>query len=151
MLLYGVGMSYLVDSPQQLRREMITIASDYCGWPDHETNSRLSAVFSRADAAARGQRVNYHNGLRDPRYRYKDTTLAEMLAVTAEEMRLLDLRHLVTNEIKRERDRERKITKYRGAGLASRDFYLANSLSRTKPWEQDSVSRRTWERRRART
>jgi hypothetical protein len=39
--------------------------------------------------------------------------------------------------------------KYRAAnGAKPRTVYEANSLSRTKPWEPDGISRRTWERRR---
>jgi Helix-turn-helix len=150
MVLYGVGMSYLVDSPQRLREEMMTVAGSICGWPEHETNSRLSSVFSRAEAAARGKRIDYLGGHRDPRYRYKDSTLVEMLTITEDEMRSLPLRHLVTDHIKRERDRERKINSLRAVGAVPRATYLANSLSRTKPWDQKGVSRRTWERRRAR-
>jgi len=150
MLLYGVGMSYLVESPQQLRHELVMFASDVCGWAEHETKSRLSTVLSRAEAAARGVPVEYLGGLRDPRYRYKDATLVEMLGVTEKEMRALDLRHLVTDEIKRERDRERKVAKLRAAGAVPRGVYLAKSLARAKPWEQEGISRRTWERRRAR-
>jgi hypothetical protein len=150
MLLYGVAMSYLVDSPQRLRQEMTTIAGDICGWSEHETKSRLSSVLSRAKAAARGERIEYLGGHRDPRYRYKDSTLVEMLSVNEDEMRTLSLRHLVTDDIKRERDRERKIDKLRAAGVVRRATYLSNSLSQTKPWVQDGISRRTWERRRAR-
>ena len=36
-------------------------------------------------------------------------------------------------------------------GTQSRADYLANSLTGTKPWEVEGISRRTWERRRART
>lgn len=39
--------------------------------------------------------------------------------------------------------------KYRAAnGAKPRTVYEANSLSRTRPWEQEGISRRTWERRR---
>ena len=76
------------------------------------------------------------------------STLVEMLGVREDEMRALDLRHLVTDEIKRERDRQRKIAERRAAGVVSRGTYLAHSRSQVKPWEQEGISRRTWERRR---
>jgi hypothetical protein len=148
MLLWGVGMSYLVHSPERLRREMFTLANDICGWSEPETRSRLSTVFLRADAAFRGERIEYLGGHCDPRYRYRDSTLVEMLDVSEHEMRVLDLRHLVTDEIKRDRDRHRKIAERRSAGAIPRDIYLAESLSQSRPWERDAVSRRTWERRR---
>jgi hypothetical protein len=45
---------------------------------------------------------------------------------------------------KRARDERRR----RKAGSKPRETYLANSLSRSKPWEAEGISRRTWERRR---
>jgi hypothetical protein len=46
--------------------------------------------------------------------------------------------------------RERKKAKRRAEGRLVRQEWLArNSLSRTKPWVAEGVSRRTWERRRA--
>jgi putative DNA primase/helicase len=61
-----------------------------------------------------------------------------------------DLRH-PRHETKRERDRVRKATRRRAGGAVPRPEYLAhNALSRTKPWEHEGVSRRTWERRRGR-
>lgn len=73
-----------------------------------------------------------------------------MLGVSEDEMRVLDLRHLVSVEIKRERGRERKKVERRAAGAVSREAYLAGSLSQKKPWACEGISRQTWERRRAR-
>jgi hypothetical protein len=61
-----------------------------------------------------------------------------------------DLRHL-KDQAKRERDRRRKLARRHVAGTVSRAEYLAqHCLSRTRPWESEGISRRTWERRRAR-
>jgi putative DNA primase/helicase len=61
-----------------------------------------------------------------------------------------DLRH-PPHQTKRERDRARKAARRRTAGAVPRSKYLTqNALSRTKPWEVKGISRRTWERRRAR-
>jgi putative DNA primase/helicase len=61
-----------------------------------------------------------------------------------------DLRHPV--QVRRERDKARQMARRRAAGGVSRADYLAkNGLSKTKPWEQEGISRRTWERRRAQT
>jgi hypothetical protein len=51
---------------------------------------------------------------------------------------------------KRERDRIRAAIKRRKRGAVSREEYLAESLSRTRPWEREGISRSTWERRRRR-
>lgn len=49
---------------------------------------------------------------------------------------------------KLEHDRIKRKAKRRERGAPSREQYLAESLSRAKPWEAEGVSRRTWERRR---
>ena len=51
-------------------------------------------------------------------------------------------------ERKRLRDRDRAARMRANRGVMSRDEYLAASLSRTKPWKAEGISRRTWERRR---
>ena len=51
-------------------------------------------------------------------------------------------------ERKRIRDRERQARKRAERGAVPRAEYLARSLSRTKPWKQSGIKRRTWERRR---
>lgn len=61
-----------------------------------------------AEAAARGEWIEYRGRDRDPRYRYEDSTSVEMLAVTEDEMRAFPVHHLVTSEIKRERDESGK-------------------------------------------
>lgn len=57
-------------------------------------------------------------------------------------------RAIERNERKRERDRIRVAIKRRKRGAISREEYLAESLSRSRPWEREGISRRTWERRR---
>jgi hypothetical protein len=50
-------------------------------------------------------------------------------------------------ELRKQRDTERKRQKRRAAKMQSRAQYLAaNSISRTKPWLADNVSRATWYR-----
>src|SRR4051794_15050308 len=48
---------------------------------------------------------------------------------------------------KRERDRKRAAEKRKAAGAKSRNSYQCQSLSRSKPWEAEGMSRRTWYRR----
>jgi hypothetical protein len=107
----------------------------------------LSAVLARAEQAARGEKIEYRGLLIDPRYRFKDQTAVEWLHISGEEMRAFDLRHFVSPEIKRERDRLRKEEERRAAGIIPRKQYEATSLSRLKPWEAEGISRATWYRK----
>jgi hypothetical protein len=49
---------------------------------------------------------------------------------------------------KREQDRAKKEARRRERGAPNREQYRAESLSQTRPWEQEGISRSTWERRR---
>jgi hypothetical protein len=49
------------------------------------------------------------------------------------------------NEVKKHRRQEKWRRK---SGAKPREQYLSESLSRTKPWKAEKISRRTWERRR---
>jgi hypothetical protein len=89
--------------------------------------------------------------------KWRSETLGKLLRVTAAEWRALRLRTIspidMTTEERRQdsqlRHRERMRIKRRKAGKTPRAEYLARSLSKTKPWEAEGISRRTWERRRA--
>jgi hypothetical protein len=52
-------------------------------------------------------------------------------------------------ERKRRLERERQNKERRAAGAMLRAEYEANSLSRTRPWDAEGISRATWYRRRA--
>ena len=49
---------------------------------------------------------------------------------------------------KREQDRMKKEARRRERGAPNREQYLAGSLSQTRPWDREGISRRQWERRR---
>jgi hypothetical protein len=57
-------------------------------------------------------------------------------------------RQLIRKERKREQDRIKVAIKRRKRGAISREEYLAESLSRSRPWERDGISKATWYRRR---
>jgi F0F1-type ATP synthase epsilon subunit len=59
-------------------------------------------------------------------------------------------RQLISKQKKRDRDRIRAAKMRQIAGARSRAEYRATGLTATRPWEAESISRRTWERRRNR-
>jgi hypothetical protein len=85
--------------------------------------------------------------------------MGEMLNLTAAEREVCGIRTIdAVDETRAERkarlaearkaaDREAKRAK---RGRVAREVYEGSSLSKTKPWEAEGISRRTWERRRAR-
>ena len=95
-----------------------------------------------------------------PIYLRKPTgrVLGQRLRLTFQHRQALGIRTIapcdMTDEELAERRKARKQylqwLRRRNGGSTTRPDYLANSLSRTKPWEAEGVSRRTWERRRQR-
>jgi hypothetical protein len=91
-------------------------------------------------------------------YWYNDRSLGDHLELYDEDRERLGIRTIeacdVTFEQRKEINREKKIRRLekqrRQSGVKPREQYEAQSLSRTKPWEIDKISRRTWERRRHR-
>lgn len=90
------------------------------------------------------------------RIHWKADKLAWKLKVTAAEREALNLRTIgaidqsreqrasIQAERKRQRERERR----RSHGARAQAEYLANSISRAKPWELVGISRAEWYRRR---
>jgi hypothetical protein len=87
-----------------------------------------------------------------PPRKIKADTLAQMLRITNAEREDLALRTIGACDVskaertkrRKAKDRERKRARRMAVGAIPRDM----SLSRTRPWEREGISRRTWYRRR---
>jgi hypothetical protein len=105
MFLSGVAVSWLA-VPAVLRRELYALAYQAGGWTERHTRSKLQAVFRTAHQAARGERVLWQGIEMDPRYRFRNQTIIELLEITAEEER--EMKTIVSDDERRRRDRQRK-------------------------------------------
>jgi len=105
---------------------------------DAVEEARRTGRVDDADECARRLRVSF-----DERRRLCLTTIGSYDVNKRERARRNKAR-------KRKRDRERARRKRAARGARSREEYLSGSLSATQPWKAEGVSRRTWERRRAR-
>jgi hypothetical protein len=85
--------------------------------------------------------------------KWRTNTLGRLLRVTGAEWRMLRLRTIAPIDMTKEERRaysrqlyrERRRAKLRQVSRA--EYLAANYLSRTRPWEAEGISRRTWERR----
>ena len=102
MFLAGTAMSYLAP-PESLERELYALAREAAGWNDRESKSRMHSIFKRAHMAARGEKVVWEGVEVDPRYRFRNETIIELLGITAEEQR--EMRTLISPA---EKERRRK-------------------------------------------
>jgi hypothetical protein len=123
MFLAGNAMSCLAP-PERLERELYALAREAAGWHDTESGSRMHAIFKRAHMAARGEKVVWEGVEIDPRYRFKNETILELLGITAEEQR--GMRTLISPAEKARRREE----KHRQAGIMSRKKYEGKAARR---------------------
>jgi hypothetical protein len=105
MFLSGVAMSWLA-VPAVLQRELYALAHQAGGWTEGHTRSKLQTVFRTAYAAARGEKVQYAGVEVDPRYRFKNQSIIELLEITADEER--EIKTIISDEERRRRARRRK-------------------------------------------
>lgn len=113
--------------PSVLKREVEDLASQVCPtWNQVEINARIQAVFKRAEQFAKGEKVIWNEKEIDPRYRFKTDTIIDLLEISEEEMRILNLRHLKNDNVRKEHDKARKMKKRRGEGVIERSVYLNN-------------------------
>ncbi len=115
-------------------------------------------AFSSSELQTIIESVKRHNAAHGPKL-MSATATGELLAMTSAEREEFGIRQIEgvdeprtdriarQKEAKQQRDRERKRVQ---RGRLPRPVYESRSLSSQKPWVAEGISRRTWERRRAR-
>lgn len=156
LYLSSVALSWIVE-PGQIRPEITALARSCINWNDKETLYSMKNSIERSIQAAKGETIKWNGAEIDPRYRFKSKTITELLEVTSEEIRGLNLRYLITGEVRKERKAIAQHLKripppIQGDTCATyqyktRSEYTQNSLSQLEPWKSEGVSRRTWYRR----
>lgn len=96
------------------------------------------------------------DGIANQRH-WRADALAWRLRLTREERTMLGITTIgaidhakaARTKRRRDRDRERKAAQRKAAGAVPRQQYEANSITKTKPWIAEGISRATWYRRRS--
>ena len=86
-----VALSWTIEDPAVLRREVLELGREALGgaWPDALIEQDMAAALNRAEAAARGELIEWPLGSGckvDPRYHYGDRRIIEVLGITAAEL-----------------------------------------------------------------
>ena len=88
MLIAGAALSWMIP-PSAARREarMLAIRAIGGDWGERQVDARLGTVLQRAEAAGRGEVVSWQGMDVDPRYRYRNATIIDLLQITLDEQR----------------------------------------------------------------
>ncbi|MDC8771725.1 hypothetical protein [Roseateles albus] len=106
--------------------QLKSLASEFAPtWTVAELASCTSTALSRAAAAERGEKVLFGGAEVCPRYRFKNSTLVNLLDISPYEQR--QLQTIFGPDEVRRRDRERKARQRLEAGCESREAYLARA------------------------
>jgi DNA-directed RNA polymerase specialized sigma24 family protein len=127
MFTAGVGMSWLA-IPPVLRRELFALAREVGGWTEARARSKLQAVFRTAHQAARGERVHYAGVEVDPRYRFRNESIIQLLEISADEEQ--EMKTIISDDERRRRDREEKKEQRRKARAITREEYEGRAQDR---------------------
>lgn len=107
-------------------------------------SAELMTLYGKAKAHEAGEKIEFNGKQLSPLYTPKNDTLISLFGISDDEQR--QLRTLVSQDVARERDKERHTARRRAAGAVDRATYEANALSRQKPWEALGMSRASWHR-----
>ena len=154
--LLAVFLSWIVE-PLFLQREWEACCRrvQFIGYTEREFQQTFHAVKKRMQMYSAGKKVLWNGQWRDPRYRYTNQTLIDLLGITEHEMIVCGLRSLATPEIIRKNKVAAKREARRRAGILSREDWLKSdksnpdSLESQKPWEKLGISRRHYYRLKA--
>ena len=93
LFLCACALSWMVPVGS-LRRELVDLAREATGgaWSEQMIMTDMGSAIRRAEAAARGEVIDWPPGsgeTRDPRYRYRDVRIIQLLDITLDELGLL--------------------------------------------------------------
>ena len=115
-------------SPDDLVAEIERL-SPLCGLSPRKGRAMMGTVIRRARRAARAETDAFKGGRSDPRYKAKPKGLVRELDVTVADIRALDLRILLTDAVRREREAGRSQQRRAEAGAKPRGDAQAARLA----------------------
>ncbi|WP_157943453.1 hypothetical protein [Pseudomonas orientalis] len=111
---------------------------------DYNLSELLSVLKKMKDQIA-GEHVVFNGKFYVPLYTPKNSTLINIFQINEEEQS--KMKTIIDDEERDERHRAREMQRRREKGAISREEYLGNSVSKSKPWEALGISRPTYYRR----
>lgn len=109
-----------------------------------EVRDAIAAPLQRAELAAQGKQLKWGDELLDPRYRFKRETLFEWMAPIIPDDLAPQLRAIISDDTKAQRERERD-----RVAEGRHESHQRGRKSAGQPWLELGVSRATYYRRKA--
>lgn len=142
IFLCAVLMSQAVVVPQ-LADEIEAIAKQIAPtWSAAEVRNCVASVVARADAALRGEKLEFNGRQVDPRYVFRTETLLSLLDITPEEES--ELATIISKPEAKRRDAERARKARARAGATNRVVYEAGAAERRQEAQRLRASGLTW-------
>ncbi len=112
-----------------LQLEIAALARKFApAWTTAEVQSCVCSVVARAEAASRGETIEYQGQKKDPRYWFKNQSLITLLDMSEDEERQMIT--IISPEESKRRDAERARAARKEAGAVERATYISNVDSR---------------------
>lgn len=128
LMLSAVAMGWLASDGRAYQRELYELAREAGDWSEGKAYTDLGSVIRRTQAALRGETREHDGRQVDPRYRYTNQRIIEMLEIAPDEER--EMRVIISEGEKRRRDLESKEKARREAEALTRQAYLSRAAQR---------------------
>lgn len=128
MHIYSVMAAKIVSDPEALRRDCHRMAAAVGGWSPRQTDTALGTTLRRAEAAHRGETIEYRGQQVDPRYNYSARALVELLEITPAEQQ--HMRVLISPEERRRRRAGKQRQRREESGAMTREEYEGRAAQR---------------------
>lgn len=128
LFLSSTALSWVVP-PSQLNREVEVLAREFCpGMSRTEAWAATGSVRKRAEAAAKGEKIEFNGQLVDSRYRISNEWIINALKITQDE--ISHLKTIIGKDEAKKRHRERNMAKRRESGSVDRKSYESMAQER---------------------
>jgi len=115
--------------------ELIALRDEFApGWSHEELLSSITSALSRARACAAGHTVEFDGMKVSPKYRWRNSTLLERLAITPDEER--QMQTIISKAEATRRNTERQRSARRAQGMQPREQYLEKAAQQRQAAQQ---------------
>lgn len=123
--------------------EVFALAREFAPhWTKAQISGSISTVYAKAKDSAAGKKVVFNGVEYDPRYRFRNSTIIDLMKIMPDEER--QLKTIISVNEARRRDAERDTKRRREAGAVDRATYLAGHEQKRDAGRLLRAQGKTW-------